>query len=182
MWLFEERHCKKGNAKALAELYIHWSADDIENGKHEHVGIRRFFALYESLRTRAMQGSPESAEDPEEMLWPEFTAQRHHDDPASSQFGKDPFATYVQPIVNLVRNLVRGYVDRCVKARNNDFWQSDQDHWVDLREDLREKRQAQAQASSGSMQSYREGSHFSFTTYLEGAQASRQEGQASSQV
>jgi len=187
VWLLKESNCKKGNAKALAETYIDWSADDIEKGKHKQVGIRRFFALYESLRTRAMQGSPCSAENPGKELWPEFTTQRHHDDPASSQLGEDPFATYVQPIVNLVRNLVRGFVDRCVKARNNDFWQPGQDHWVNLRLDLERKReeeksQAQAQASSGPRQSYIEVSHFSFTTYWEGAQASSQEGQASSQV
>ena len=187
MWLLEERHCKNGNAKALAETYIDWSADDIEKGRHNHVGIRRFFALYESLRTRAMQGSPRSAENPGKDIWPEFTTGRHHDDPASSQLGEDPFATHVQPIVNLVRNLVRGFVDRCERARNNDFWQPGQDHWVNWRADLQskrkeEKRRAHAQASSGPRQSYIEVSQFSFTTYLEGAQASSQEGQAPSQV
>ena len=121
VWLLEESHCTKGIAKVLAETYIGWSEEDIAEGKHKHEEIRRFFALYESLLTRAMQGSPRSAENPGKDIWPEFTTGRHHDDPASSQLGEDPFATYVQPIVNLVRNLVRGFVDRCVKARNNDF-------------------------------------------------------------
>ena len=109
--LSQEIHFQKGWAKVLADKYRDWYEEDIVFWRQRHRDINRFFAVYEPLRMRAHQGSPNDPET-ERAIWPEFHTWGHPDD-----LGKDPFAACVQPIVNLVRNLVVGFVERCAKAR-----------------------------------------------------------------